>query len=146
MKNIKKSELSTPSKTGELAKPFIRPKRVLQQAIFLIVWGFFLGWMQIMHNSVVLGNILLLFVLIEGCLLIFRAKLGNQQVLAHQIIIVIGDSFMFFMGFLYSIIFWATAYFLNMVGGITIILVSTLVSIIHCLYWCVKLEKYKLKN
>ena len=35
---------------------------------------------------------------------------------------------------------------LGMVGGIIIIIVFTLSSIIHCLYWLVKLEKYKVKN
>lgn len=147
MKNIKKSKLSTSSKTGELSKLFIRPRIVLLQGIHIITIGLILWWWTLnLQNPVVFSNLFLLFALIVGCILIFRAKLGNQHVLAHQISIIIGDSFMFFMGFAFSIILWATPYLVNMVGGITIIIISTLGSIIHCLYWCVKLEKYKVNN
>ena len=149
-KNTKKLELPISSKTGEPLKPFIKPRNELLRGIILIVWGFIWWWG---HLSYSLGTlpvyahfVLFIFLLIGGCMLISRAKLGNKHVLAHQIIIIISDLFIFFMGFVFSIIFWSIPGLLGMVGGIVIIIIFTLVSIIHCIYWLVKLEKYKVKK
>ena len=147
LKNTKKLGLPISSKTGEPLKPFIKPKDTLLQGVIIITFGFF--WWLILY----IGGYnftgpfgLLIFSFIIGCVLISRAKLGNKHVLAHQIIILISDIFIFIMGFVFSIYFWSAPDLLFMIMGIIIIIVFTLASIIHCLYWLVKLEKYKVKN
>ena len=147
-KNTKKLELPISSKTGEPLKPFIKPRDALLRGIILIAWGFYWLWLSYYWGTlpVFTGFLLFIFPLIGGCLSISRAKLGNKHVLAHQIIILITDLFIFFMGFVFSIIFWSIPGLLGMVGGIIIIIACTLGSTIHCLYWLVKLEKYKVKN
>jgi len=127
LKNTKKLGLPISSKTGEPLKPFIKPRKELLRGIIFIA-------------------LIFIFSSIAGCLFIFRAKLGNKHALAHQIIVLISDLFVIFMGFVFSIILWSIPGILGMVEGIIIIIVSTLGSIIHCLYWLVKLEKYKVKN
>ena len=148
MKNTKKLELPISSKTGEPLKPFIKPRNALLWGIFLIVWGFFYWWNLYSLGTLPVFTYFLFFIfsLIEGCVSISRAKLGNKHVLAHQIIVLINGFFILFMGFVFSIIFWSIPGLLGMVCGILIIIAFTLVSIIHCLYWPVKLEKYKVKN
>ena len=150
-KNTKKLELPISSKTGEPLKPFIKPRKELLRGIILIALGFLWWWQSYYLRTlgtlpVFTGFLLFIFSLIGGCLLISRAKLGNKHVLAHQIIVLISDLFIFFMGFVFSIIFWSIPGLLGMVGGIIIIITSTLGSTIHCIYWLVKLEKYKVKN
>ncbi len=132
------------SKTEEPLKSFIKPRDTLLRGIIIITLGFFWWLIPYIGGNNFTG--LLIFSSIIGCVLISRAKLGNKHVLAHQIIIVIGDIFIFIMGFVLSIYFWSTPDLLFMIMGIIIIIVLTLVSIIHCLYWLVKLEKYKVKN
>ena len=145
-KNTKKLGFPISSKTGEPLKPFIKPGDVLLQGILSIVLGL-LWWSSYSRRTLpVSTNFLSLFLLVEGCLLISRAKLGNKHVLAHQIIVLIIDLFIFFMGFVFSIILGSILGLLGMVGGIIIIIICTLVSTIHCIYWLVKLEKYKVKN
>jgi len=145
-KNTKKLGLPISSKTGEPLKPFIKPWDTLLLGIVFIALG--LWWWRLLSRRTlpVSTNFLSLFLLIEGCLLISRAKLGNKHVLAHQIIVLIIDLFIFFMGFVFSIILGSILGLLGMVGGIIIIIICTLVSIIHCIYWLVKLEKYKVEN
>jgi len=150
-KNTKKLELPISSKTGEPLKPFIKPREALLWGIILIAWGFYWWWRSYSWEPFpVFTNfnnfLLFIFLLIGGCTSISRAKLGNKHVLAHQIIVLISDLFIFFMGFVFSIIFWSIPGLLGMVYGILIIIASTLVSTIHCLSWLVKLEKYKVKN
>ena len=150
-KNTKKLELPISSKTGEPLKPFIKPRDALLLGIILIAWGFFWWWRSYSWEPFpVFANftnfLLFIFSLVEGCLSIFRAKLGNKHVLAHQIILLINGFFILFMGFVFSIIFWSIPGLLGMVYGILIIIASTLGSTIHCLSWLVKLEKYKVKN
>ncbi len=147
-KNTKKLELPISSKTGEPLKPFIKPRVELLRGIIIIAFGFLWCWDSYFWGSLPIYTDFLLFIfsLIAGCLLISRAKLGNKHVLAHQIIVLIGDLFIFFMGFAFSIIFWSIPGLLVKVGSIVIIIVSTLGSVIHFLYWFVKLEKYKVKN
>ena len=144
MKNTKKLGLPISSKTGELLKPFIKPRDTLLRGIIIITFGFF--WWLIEYIGGNNFTDLLIFSFIIGCVLISRAKLGNKHVLAHQIIILISDIFIFIMGFVVSITLRSMLGLLGMVMGIIIIIVFTLVSIIHCLYWLVKLEKYKVKN
>ena len=145
-KNTKKLELPISSKTGEPLKPFIKPGDTLLLGITFIALGLW-WWYSISRRTLpVSTNFLSLFLLIAGCLLISRAKLGNKHVLAHQIIVLINSFFIVFMGFVFSIIFWSIPGLLGMVYGTVIIIISTLGSIIHCLYWLVKLEKYKVKN
>ncbi len=148
MKNPKKLELPISSKTGEPLKPFIKPGGALLLGITFIAWGFFFWWAHINSWGTLpaLNSFSILFSLVEGSVSISRAKLGNKHVLAHQIIVLINGFFILFMGFVFSIILWSTPGLLYMVGGIVIIITSTLVSIILCLYWPVKLEKYKVKN
>jgi len=136
------------SKTGEPLKPFIKPRDALLRGIAIIALGFFYWWNSYSWGTfpVFTDFLLFIFLLIGGCILISRAKLGNKHVLAHQIIVLISDLFMLFIGFVSSIIFWSIPGLLGMVGGIIIIIICTLGSIIHCLYWLVKLEKYKVKN
>ena len=149
-KNIKKLELPISSKTGEPLEPFIKPRDALLRGIILIALGFLWWWAHISYSlgtlPIYTDFLLFIFPLIGGCLFISRAKLGKKHVLAHQIIVLIGDLFIFFMGFAFSIIFWSIPGLLGMVGGIIIFIVSTLGSTIHCLSWLVKLEKYKVKN
>ncbi|KKM71333.1 hypothetical protein LCGC14_1431650 [marine sediment metagenome] len=144
MKNAKKLGLPISSKTGEPLKPFIKPKDTLLRGIIVITFGFF--WWLIAYIGGNNFTSLLIFSFITGCALISRAKLGNKHVRAHQIIILISDIFIFIMGFVFSIYFWSAPDLLFMIMGIIIITVSTLASIIHCLYWLVKLDKYKVKN
>ena len=148
--NTKKLGLPISSKTGEPLKPFIKPRDVLLQGIVFIALGFLYWWWAYISYSLgtfqVFTNFLSLFLLVEGCILISRAKLGNKHVLAHQIIVLISDLFMLFIGFVSSIILWSIPGLLYTVGGIVIIIIFTLGPIIHCLYWLVKLEKYKVKN
>ena len=150
MKNTKKLGLPISSKTGEPLKPFIKPRKELLRGIIFIAWGFFWWWAYTSYPMgtfpVFTGFLIFIFSSIAGCLFIFRAKLGNKHALAHQIIVLISDLFVIFMGFVFSIILWSIPGILGMVEGIIIIIVSTLGSIIHCLYWLVKLEKYKVKN
>ncbi len=149
-KNTKKLELPISSKTGEPLKPFIKPWGTLFLGITFIALGFFRLWRYISYPSGTLliytDFLLFIFLLIGGCISILRAKLGNKHVLAHQIIVLISALFIFFMGFVFSIIFWSIPGLLGMVYGTLIIIVSTLVSPILCLYWIVELEKYKVKN
>jgi len=136
------------SKTGEPLKPFIKPGGALLLGITFITWGFFFWWAHINSWGTLpaLNSFSILFYLVEGGVSISRAKLGNKHVLVHQIIVLINGLFILFMGFVFSIILWSTPGLLYMVGGIVIIITSTLVSIILCLYWPVKLEKHKVKN
>ena len=147
--NTKKLELPISSKTGEPLKPFIKPRDALTSGILFIALGFLCWWAHISYSwgtlPIYTYFLFFIFLLIEGCMLITRAKLGNKHVLAHQIIDLINGFFILFMGFVFSIILWSTPGLLYMIGGIVIIITSTLVSIIHCLYWPVKLEKYKVK-
>ena len=145
MKSTKKLGQPISSKTGEPLKPFIKPRDTLLTGIIIITFGFFMSLIANIGGYVFTDFLLFIFSLIIGCVLISRAKLGNKHVLAHQIIILINDIFIFIMGFVFSIIFWSTPGLLFMIMGIIIIIVLTLVSIIHCLYWLVKLEKYKVK-
>ncbi|MBA7478048.1 hypothetical protein ES707_13463 [subsurface metagenome] len=147
MKNTKKLELPISSKTGEPLKPFIKPGDVLLHGILFIVLGLW-WWSSISRRTLPFFTdfLLSIFLLIEGCLLISRAKLGNKRVLAHQIIVLISDLFLLFIGFVLSIILWSIFGLLGMVGGIIFIIASTLGSTIHCIYWLVKLEKYKVEN
>ncbi|TKJ19317.1 MAG: hypothetical protein CEE42_15710 [Promethearchaeota archaeon Loki_b31] len=146
-KNSKKLGLPISSKTGEPLKPFIKPGDTLLLGITFIALGLW-WWYLISRRTLPVSANFLLFIcfLVEGCLLISRAKLGNKHVLAHQIIVLIIDLFIFFMGFVFSIILGSILGLLGMVGGIIIIIICTLVSTIHCIYWLVKLEKYKVKN
>ena len=146
MKNTKKLGLPISSKTGEPLKPFIKPRDTLLRGIVVITFGFFWWLIAYIGGKNFTYLLILIFSFILGCVLISRAKLGNKHVLAHQIIILINDLFIFIMGFVFSIYFWSTPDLLFMIMGIIIIIVFTLVSIIHCLYWLVKLEKYKVKN
>jgi len=143
LKNTKKLGLPISSKTEEPLKPFIKPKDELLRGIILIALGFLWWWAHISYSW---GILFFIYSLIVGCLLISRAKLGNKHVLAHQIIVLISDFFILFMGFVFSIILWSIPGLLGMVYGILIIIASTLGSFIHCLSWLVKLEKYKVKN
>ena len=143
-------ELPISSKTGEPLKPFIKPWGTLLLGITFIALGFYNWWRSYSWEPFpIFTNFtnFLLFIcfLVEGCVLIYRAKLGNKHVLAHQIILLINSFFIVFMGFVFSIILWSIPGLLGMVYG-TIIIICTLVSTIHCLYWLVKLEKYKVKN
>jgi len=148
-KNTKKLELPISSKTGEPLKPFIKPGGALLQGILFIAWGFFWWWAHTTYSwgtlPVFTGFLISIFSLIAGCIFISRAIIGNKHVLAHEIIILLSDLFIFFMGFVFSIIFWSIPGLLGMVYG-TLIIISILVYIIACLYWLVKLEKYKVKN
>ncbi len=149
-KNTKKLELPISSKTGEPLKPFIKPGGTLLLGITFIAWGFFKLWRSYSwYPFPVFTNFtnFLLFIcfLVEGCVLIYRAKLGNKHVLAHQIILLINSFFIVFMGFAFSIILWSIPGLLGMVYGILII-ISILVTIIAFLDRIVKLEKYKVKN
>lgn len=151
MKNTKKLGLPISSITGEPLKLFIKPRDALLRGIILVALGSLFWWMTSYPwswgTSPVFTNFLiLLFSLIEGCLLISRAKLGNKYVLGHQIILLISDFFMIFYGICLSTILWSIPSLLAMVLGVVTIITSTLGSIIHCLYWLVKLEKYKVKN
>jgi hypothetical protein len=124
-------ELPISSKTGEPLKPFIKPGGTLLLGITFIALGFYNLWRSYSWEPFpIFTNFtnFLLFIcfLVEGCLLIYRAKLG--------------------MGFVFSIIFWSIPGLLGMVYGTLIIIASTLVSPILCLYWLVELEKYKVKN
>jgi len=143
LKNTKKLGLPISSKTGEPLKPFIKPRDTLLRGIIIITFGFF--WWLIEYIGGNNFTDLLIFSFIIGCVLISRAKLGNKHVLAHQIIILISDLFTIFMGFVFSIIVWSMPLLGKLMGIITIT-VFTLVSIIHFLYWLVKLEKYKVRN
>ena len=143
-------ELPISSKTGEPLKPFIKPWGTLLLGITFIALGFHNWWLSYSwypFPSYTNFTNFLLFIcgLVEGCVLIYRAKLGNKHVLAHQIILLINSFFIVFMGFVFSIILWSIPGLLGMVYG-TIIIICTLGSTIHCLYWFVKLEKYKVKN
>jgi len=147
-KNTKKLELPISSKTGEPLKPFIKPGTLLLGITFITL-GFLNLWR---HISYPLGTLLIyadflviICFLVEGCLLIFRARLGNKHVLAHQIIILINSYFIVIILFVIAIIYWSIPGPLNMIWGIAYIIL-TLVSIIGSLYWFVKLEKYKVKN
>ncbi len=141
-------ELPISSKTGEPLKPFIKPGGALLLGITFIALGFLRWWRSYSWGSfpVFTDFLLFIFFLVEGCVSISRAKLGSKHVLAHQIIVLINGFFILFMGFVLSIIFWSIPGLLGMVYGILIIITSTLGSIILCLYWPVKLEKYKVKN
>ena len=143
-KNTLNWALPISSKTGEPLKPFIKPRDTLLQGVLIITFGFFWWLIPYIGGNNFTG--LLIFSFIIGCVLISRAKLGNKHVLAHQIIILISDLFTIFMGFVFSITLWSMLGLLGKVMGIIIIIVFTLVSIIHCLYWLVKLEKYKVNN
>ncbi len=143
-KNTLNWALPVSSKTGEPLKPFIKPRDTLLRGIIIITLGFIWWLIPYIGGNNFTG--LLIFSFIIGCVLISRAKLGNKHVLAHQIIILISDIFIFIMGFVLSIYFWSTPDLLFMIMGIITIIVLTLASIIHCLYWLVKLEKYKVKN
>jgi len=148
-KNNKKLELPISSKTGEPLKPFIKPVGTLLLGITFIAFGFLRLWRDIPYPSGTLliytDFLLVICLLVEGCVLIYRAKLGNKHVLAHQIIVLINSIFIIFIGFAFSIIYWSIPGQLYMVlGNLFIILI--LVSIIYSLFWLVKLEKYKVKN
>ncbi len=143
MKNTKKWGLPISSKTGEPLKPFIKPRDTLLTGIIIITFGFFMWLIAYIGGNNFTDPLIFSFII--GCVLISRAKLGNKHVLAHQIIILISDIFIFIMGFVFSIILWPVLGLLGKVMGIIMIIVSTLGSIIHCLYWLVKLEKYKVK-
>ena len=145
MKSTKKLGQPISSKTGEPLKPFIKPRDTLLRGIIVIAYGFFRWLIAYIWGNNFPYFLLFIFSFIMGCVLISRAKLGNKHVIAHQIIILISDIFIFIMGFVFSIFLWSTPGLLFMIMGITIIIVFTLVSIIHCLYWLVKLEKYKVK-
>jgi len=149
-KNNKKLEFPISSKTGEPLKPFIKPWGTLLLGITFIAMGFFNWWRSYSWETFPIFTnftnfLLFIFLLVEGCVLIYRAKLGNKHVLAHQIILLISSFFIVFMGFVFSIIFWSIPGLLGMAYG-TLIIISTLINIISCLYWLVKLEKYKVKN
>ena len=151
LKNTKKLGLPISSKTGKSLKPFIKPRDALLRGIILIAWGSFWWWRSYFWGTlgtlpVFTDFLIFIFSLIAGCISISRAKIGVKHVLAHQIIILISDLFILFMGFVFSIIFWSIPGLLGIVMGIIIIITSTLGSIIHCLHWLVKLEKYKVKN
>jgi hypothetical protein len=123
-KNTKKLELPISSKTGEPLKPFIKPGGALLLGITFIVWGVYYWWAHINSwGTLPALNIFSPFFLVEG-----------------------NGFFMLFMGFVFSIILWSTPGLLYNVMGIIIIITFTLGSIILCLYWPVKLEKYKVKN
>jgi hypothetical protein len=150
-KNTKKLELPISSKTGEPLKPFIKPWGTLLLGINLIALGFYNWWRSYSWEPFpVFTNfnnfLLFIFLLVEGCVLISHAKLGNKHILAHQITAIINGFFILFMGIVVSIIFWSIPGLLGMVYGILIIITSILGSIILCLYWPVELEKYKVKN
>ncbi len=145
MKSTKKLGQPISSKTGEPLKQFIKPRDTLLRGIIVIAYGFFRWLIAYIGGNNFPYFLLLIFSFIIGCVLISRAKLGNKHVLAHQIIILISDIFIFIMGFVFSIILWSTPGLLFMIMGIIIIIVFTFGSIIHCLYWLVKLEKYKVK-
>ena len=145
MKNTKKLGLPISSKTGEPLKPFIKPRDTLLRGIVVITFGFFWWLIAYIGGKNFTYLLILIFSFILGCVLISRAKLGNKHVLAHQIIILINDLFILFMGFVFSIILWSMPLLGKLMGIITIT-VFTLVSIIHFLYWLVKLEKYKVRN
>ena len=141
-------ELPISSKTGEPLKPFIKPWGTLLLGITFIALGFYNWWRSYSWEPFpVFTNftnfLLFIFLLIGGCISILLAILGNKHVLAHQIIVLISALFIFFMGFVFSIIFWSIPGLLGMVYGTLIIIVSTLVSPILCLYRIVELEKYK---
>jgi len=148
-KNNQKLELPISSKTGEPLKPFIKPGGALLLGITFIALGILRLWRDIPYPSGTLliytDFLLVICFLVEGCLLIYRAKLGNKHVLAHQIIVLINAFFIVFMLGVFSIIYWSIPGLLYMVLGITIIILI-LASIIASLYWLVKLEKYKVKN
>jgi len=140
-KNTKKLGFPISSKTGEPLKPFIKPGDTLLLGIAFIGSGLWWWYSISRYPFPVSTNFLPLFLLIAGCLLISRAKLSNKHVLAHQIIVLIIDLLIFFMGFAFPIILGSILGLLGMVGGIIIIIICTLVSTIHCIYWLVKLEK-----
>ncbi len=148
MKNTKKWGLPISSKTGEPLKPFIKPREDSLRGIIVIALGFF--WLLVLYPLGTLPVfpyfVILIFSFIIGCALIYRAKLGNKHVLAHQIIIIISDLLLIMEGFVISIILWSIYGLLGMVMGSVMLILFTLGSIIHCLYWLVKLEKYKVKN
>ena len=148
-KNTKKLELPISSKTGEPLKPFIKPRDALLQGILFIAWGFFWWWAHTTYSwgtlPVFTGFLIFIFSLIAGCVLIYRAKLGNKHVLAHQIIVSISSIFTIFIGFAFSIIYWSIPGQLYIVLG-NLVIILILVSIIASVYWLVKLEKYKVKN
>jgi len=142
-------ELPISSKTGEPLKPFIKPVGTLLLGITFIAFGFLRLWRDIPYPSgtlLIYTDFLLVIVfLVEGCGLIYRAKLGNKHVLAHQIIVLINSIFIIFMGFAFSVIYWSIPGQLYMVLG-NLVIMLILFSIIASLYWLVKLEKYKVKN
>ena len=142
-------DLPISSKTGEPLKPFIKPVGTLLLGILFITMGFLRLWRDIPYPSGTLliytDFLIVILFLVGGCVLIYRAKLGNKHVLAHQIIVLINSFFIIFMGFAFSIIYWSIPGLLYMVQG-NIIIILILVSIIASLYWLVKLEKYKVKN
>ncbi len=146
MKSTKKLGQPISSKTGEPLGSFIKLKDELLRGIIFVVFGFLWLLKSYLGGYVFTDFLIFIFSLILGCTQIYRAKLGNKHVLAHQIIILISDIFIFIMGFVLSIILWSVVGLLGKVLGSIMIIVSTLGSIIHCLYWLVKLEKYKVKN
>ncbi len=147
------------SKTEEPLKPFTTPGEALLLGIINIAVGFlYLGGASWGVFPVYTYFSSFLFLIVGG-IFISRAKLGNKHVLVHhgakltnkhvlvhQRIILIGHLFLLIMGVVFSIFLWSIFGLLGMVGGIIIIIVVSLYSIIHCLYWLVKLEKYKVKN
>jgi len=143
-KKTKKLELPISSKTGEPLKPFIKPVGTLLLGITFIAWAFFNWWMA-SYSWETLNNFSSLFLLVEGCVLIYRAKLGNKHMLAHQIIVLINSIFIIFIGSAFSIIYWSIPGQLYIVLG-NLVIILILVSIIASVYWLVRLEKYKVKN
>ncbi|KKL98933.1 hypothetical protein LCGC14_1819450, partial [marine sediment metagenome] len=110
--------LSISSKTGEPLKPFIKPRDTLLRGIVVITFGLFWWLIAYIGGKNFTYLLILIFSFILGCVLISRAKLGNKHVLAHQIIILINDLFIFIMGFVFSIYFWSTPDLLFMIMGI----------------------------
>ena len=147
-KITKKLGLPISSKTGETLKPFIKPGTLLLGITF-IAFGFVRLWRYISYPSGILpiyaDFLVIICFFVEGCVLIYRAKLGNKHILGHQIIVLINSFFIVFILGAFSIIYWSKPGLLYVVFSI-IIIILTLVSIIACFYWLVKLEKYKVKN
>jgi len=148
-KNTKKLDLPISSKTGEPLKPFIKPVGTLLLGILFITMGFLRLWRDIPYPSGTLliytDFLIVILFLVGGCVLIYRAKLGNKHVLAHQIIVLISSIFLIFIGFAFSIIYWSIPGQLYILFG-NLVIILILVSTIANVYWLVKLEKYKVKN
>ncbi|MBY9008372.1 MAG: hypothetical protein KGD74_00740 [Candidatus Lokiarchaeota archaeon] len=148
-KNTKKLELPISSGTGKPLKPFIKPISTLVLGIIFIFSGFLSLWRDLPYISGTLliytDFLIVICFLVEGCVLIYRAILGSKHVLAHQIIVLINNIFIIFIGFAISIIYWSIPGQLYIVLG-NLVIILIFVSSIASVYWLVKLEKYKVKN